>query len=315
VDRSRSTVDAVRKSVKISLAIVGLVVVLVAAVAAGLLLWRPSFLSGPECTVPGDRAHPAVSPTVELTVVQLQHASTINAVGLARAVPERGRIIAVATAYQESGLRNRPNGDRDSVGLFQQRPSQGWGTVQQIMDPIYAAGKFYDALLEVQNWQDLPLTEAAQAVQYSGFPDAYAKWEPQATTLVRGLSGGSELTLNCGAGARQPTADAPVRTAPPGSDNATPELTAVLAAAQAELGGVRIDSIASDGVSATVTSAVPDLDPAAAGRALAAWSVAHATSMLVTDVVVQDRQWSDHDWQPAASTSDPAQVQITVAEQ
>ena len=237
-----------RTSVKISLAIVGLVVVLVAAVAAGLFLWRSNFVSGPECTVPGDPANPAGSPTVELTVVQLQHASTINAVGLARAIPERGRIIAVATAYQESSLRNRPNGDRDSVGLFQQRPSQGWGTVEQIMDPVYAAGKFYDALLEVQDWQDMSLTDAAQAVQYSGFPDAYAKWEPQATTLVRGLSGGAELTLNCAAGARQPTSEIPARPAPAGSDNAAPELTAALAAAQAELGGLTVDSVADDGL-------------------------------------------------------------------
>ena len=141
--------------------------------------------------MPGDPAtgQPS-SPTVELTVVQLQHASTINAVGLSRGISEQGRIIAVATAYQESSLRNRPDGDRDSVGLFQQRPSQGWGTAEQIIDPVYASGKFYDALLEVPDWQDMSLTDAAQAVQYSGFPDAYAKWEPQATTLVTGLSGG-----------------------------------------------------------------------------------------------------------------------------
>ena len=151
--------------------------------------------------MPGDSGNAASTPTVELTVVQLQHASTINAVGLSRSVPERGRIIAVATAYQESSLRNRPNGDRDSVGLFQQRPSQGWGTADQIQDPIYASGKFYDALLEVQDWQDMSLTDAAQAVQYSAYPDAYAKWEPQATTLVHALSGGP-LQLNCSAGAR-----------------------------------------------------------------------------------------------------------------
>ena len=63
-------------------------------------------------------------------------------------------------------------------------PSQGWGTAEQIIDPVYASNKFYDALLEVPDWQDMSLTDAAQAVQYSGFPDAYAKWEPQATTLV-----------------------------------------------------------------------------------------------------------------------------------
>lgn len=299
---------------KISLAVVGLVIVLVATAATGLFLWRSNFMSGPECSVPGDSAHPAVSPTVELTVVQLQHASTINALGLARGIPERGRIIAVATAYQESGLRNRPNGDRDSVGLFQQRPSQGWGTAQQIKDPVYAAGKFYDALLEVQGWQDMPLTKAAQAVQYSGFPDAYAKWEPKATTLVRGLSGGSEITLSCSAGARVPTAGEPDRPAPAGTGNATPELTAALAAAQAELGGLTITAVSDDGRTATVSASVPELEPVAAARALAAWSVAHAASMLISDVVVQNRHWADHEWQSGPAGSDSAQVQITVAE-
>src|SRR6476620_8298787 len=200
-----------RKPVKNSLMVAGVVCLLAAAVTAGLLVWRNAFADRAECTVPGLTVGTSTSPPVELTVVQLHHSATINAVGLSRDVPERGRIIAVATAYQESSLRNQPNGDRDSVGLFQQRPSQGWGTAEQIMDPIYAAGKFYDALLQVQDWQDMSLTDAAQAVQYSGFPDAYAKWEPQATTLVRGLSGGSVLTLSCAAFARQPTSETPVR--------------------------------------------------------------------------------------------------------
>ena len=166
---------------------------------------------------PGERRH---APAVELTVVQLQHASTINAVGLSRGISEQGRIIAVATAYQESSLRNRPDGDRDSVGLFQQRPSQGWGTADQIQDPIYATDKFYDALLEVPDWQDMSLTDAAQAVQYSGYPDAYAKWEPQATTLVAGTERVGPLELNCAAGARMPTSGAPDRPAPAGTDDA-----------------------------------------------------------------------------------------------
>ena len=239
---------------KIGLTVVGLVVVLAAAVTAGVLLWRPSFLSGPECTVPGDPADATAVPTVDLTVVQLQNASTINAVGLSRGIPERGRVIAVAAAYQESSLRNRQSGDRDSVGLFQQRPSQGWGTAEQIKDPIYASGRFYDALLDVGGWQDLPLTEVAQAVQVSAYPDAYAKWEPQATTLVRGLSGSAALQLTCSAGARQPTAEAPDRPAPAGTQDATPALTAALAAAQAELGGL------------TVSAGVASCVPAGAGR-------------------------------------------------
>jgi hypothetical protein len=263
--------------------------------------------------VPGNPADPVAVPNVELTVVQLQHASTINAVGLARGISEQGRIIAVATAYQESSLRNRPDGDRDSVGLFQQRPSQGWGTAEQILDPVYAAGKFYDALLQVQDWQEMTLTQAAQAVQYSGYPDAYAKWEPQATTLVRGLSGSVPLALGCSAGARQPTAEQPVRAAPAGTDNAVPALVTVLGAAQAELGGLTVESVSDDGQSAIVESTVPGLDPTAAGRALAAWAVAHGTGLDVDQVGVQDQLWVDHSWESQTAGPNPAQVQISVS--
>src|SRR5690606_9071054 len=104
-------------------------------------------------------------------------------------VPPRGRVIAVATAMQESSLRNLGHlgerNDHDSLGLFQQRPSQGWGTPKQVTDPIYATNKFYDKLLSISDWQDMPLTRAAQAVQVSAYPDAYAKWESDATVLVR----------------------------------------------------------------------------------------------------------------------------------
>ncbi|HSV67361.1 MAG TPA: C40 family peptidase [Mycobacteriales bacterium] len=102
-------------------------------------------------------------------------------------VPPRAWIIALATASQESDLINLDHGDRDSLGLFQQRPSQGWGTPQQIMNPTYSTQKFLDRLLQVPSWQTLPLTVAAQAVQRSGFPNAYAKWEPRATALVEAL--------------------------------------------------------------------------------------------------------------------------------
>jgi cell wall-associated NlpC family hydrolase len=99
-------------------------------------------------------------------------------------------VIAVAVAIQESGLRNLPGGDADSIGLFQQRPSQGWGTARQLRSPTYQAGKFYDALLKVPNWQKLPLTQAGQAVQRSGFPDAYARWTSTATALVSQIAPG-----------------------------------------------------------------------------------------------------------------------------
>jgi cell wall-associated NlpC family hydrolase len=102
-------------------------------------------------------------------------------------LPARAWVIALATAQQESTLTNLDHGDRDSLGLFQQRPSQGWGTPAQIMDPIYAATKFYEHLVQVPNWQTIPLTEAAQAVQRSAFPNAYAQWEPLANALVETL--------------------------------------------------------------------------------------------------------------------------------
>lgn len=119
---------------------------------------------------------------------QIPNAKTIVATGAALGVPARGQVIALATALQESGLENLSSGDRDSLGLFQQRPSQGWGTPAQLMDPAYAATAFYKALLRVPGWQQLPLTEAAQAVQHSGFPDAYAKWESLASALQQAVA-------------------------------------------------------------------------------------------------------------------------------
>jgi cell wall-associated NlpC family hydrolase len=117
---------------------------------------------------------------------QLANASTIIAVGQAKHVPPWGWVVAVATAMQESHLRNLPSGSGDSIGLFQQRPSQGWGTRTQLTSPTYQAGTFYDALLSVRDWQDLPLTDAAQAVQKSHTPDAYTKWTDAAVHLVTG---------------------------------------------------------------------------------------------------------------------------------
>ena len=127
---------------------------------------------------------------------QLANARTIIAAGGAMKVPDRGVVIALATAMQESTLRNLPNGDRDSVGLFQQRPSAGWGTVAELTTPATAAQKFYTVLLGVPGWESMPLTDAAQTVQRSAFPLAYAKWEPLATALVA-ATGGGIANLNC----------------------------------------------------------------------------------------------------------------------
>jgi cell wall-associated NlpC family hydrolase len=118
---------------------------------------------------------------------QVPNAKTIQATGIAMDIPARGQVVALATALQESGLRNLTYGDRDSLGLFQQRPSQGWGTANEILDPVHASTKFYEGLKKAPGWQSLSVTQAAQAVQRSGFPEAYAKWEPLATALQQAI--------------------------------------------------------------------------------------------------------------------------------
>ncbi|WP_329439367.1 C40 family peptidase [Streptomyces canus] len=120
---------------------------------------------------------------LDLPAEQVPNAQTIVAAGLSLYVPKKGQIIALTTAMQESRLRNLNYGDRDSLGLFQQRPSQGWGSAQQIRDPVYASEQFYKHLLKVDGWQQMTVTQAAQAVQKSGLPDAYAQWENLATAL------------------------------------------------------------------------------------------------------------------------------------
>ncbi|MGY0005386.1 hypothetical protein [Micromonospora sp. I033] len=142
-------------------------------------------------------------PVAGLDQRQMDNAKAIVDVGLSMRMPRRALVVAVATAMQESNLYNLASdvlpesfdyphqgsgSDHDSVGLFQQRPSSGWGTVAEIMRPAYAARAFFTALKEVPGWTELSLTAAAQAVQVSAFPDAYAKHEQRATTVVAALT-------------------------------------------------------------------------------------------------------------------------------
>jgi murein DD-endopeptidase MepM/ murein hydrolase activator NlpD len=131
----------------------------------------------------------------QLSQEQMHNAAIIVAVGQQYPTPARAWVIAIATALQESNLHNYGDlgarNDHDSLGLFQQRPSQGWGTPEQIMDPVYSSKKFYAKLLTVPHWQTIPLTRAAQRVQRSAYPDAYAKHEPLATLVVNSLTGGA----------------------------------------------------------------------------------------------------------------------------
>ncbi|MGR6319675.1 hypothetical protein Q2K19_27525 [Micromonospora soli] len=125
---------------------------------------------------------------IDLSDEQAANAKAIIAATKKAGLPERAAVISIATSLQESKLENLGHlgdkNDHDSLGLFQQRPSSGWGTPEQITNPEYATLAFEKGLKQVDGWQDMPLTEAAQTVQVSAYPDAYAQWEQQAADLV-----------------------------------------------------------------------------------------------------------------------------------
>jgi hypothetical protein len=135
--------------------------------------------------------------SVVLTDTQARNASLISAIAVHRGMPAHAATIALAAALQESKLYNLRGGDRDSLGLFQQRPSQGWGTPRQILDPVHATNAFYDALDRVPGYQAMPVTVAAQHVQRSGFPEAYAVYEADARALASALTGFSPAAFSC----------------------------------------------------------------------------------------------------------------------
>ena len=171
------------------------VVAAVGAVAATLVLVdrgvRPGILDSSGCTAEVDGHE------VTIDLEQAENASLITAIAMQRGMPARAASIALATAFQESKLYNLDYGDRDSVGLFQQRPSQGWGTVAQLTDPEFATNAFYDALTGIDGYPEMEITVAAQEVQRSAYPDAYADHEEDARALASVLTGNSPRGLWC----------------------------------------------------------------------------------------------------------------------
>jgi hypothetical protein len=162
--------------------------------AVSLILWRNSqslFAPSNGCSamVNGN--------SVDLDTSQAQYAVLISAIGMQRGLPARAVSIALATAYQESKIQNLPGGDADSLGLFQQRPSQGWGSAAEIMDPVYATNAFYDALVKISNYETIDITVAAQEVQHSAYPQAYAQHETEARVVASALTGYSPAAFTC----------------------------------------------------------------------------------------------------------------------
>ncbi|MET7734615.1 heavy metal transporter [Streptomyces sp. NPDC005402] len=279
---------------------------------------------GPSCTVVSGGAD---GPSYEFTPEQAVNAATITAVGTGRGLPERAVTIALATALQESGLRNISHGDRDSLGLFQQRPSQGWGTPKEILDPTYAAGEFYKHLVKVKGYQDLPLTVAAQRVQRSGYPEAYAKHEPDATVLAAALTGTSAATLTCDG--RQETTRAAQDTAT-GPDAVRSALVRdfgrdALETTAAEVGAKAAPSpTPTTGDARTVTLPVrKDTSPGSdrslreRGWQLAHWAVANSSALRIERVSYAGRQWTagstDSEWRTAGGEGGTGSVRILTA--
>ncbi|MFD0045192.1 hypothetical protein [Pseudarthrobacter scleromae] len=268
------------------------VLVLALALVAGGVYSAVFFLQRSE-TLVSERCRAVIGErTSELAPDQAVNASLITAVAVQRGLPPRAASIALATAMQESKLRNIDHGDKagpDSRGLFQQRPSQGWGTEAQIMDPYYAANAFYDALVKVPGYESLEITDAAQRVQRSAYPTAYAQHEEMGRTFASGLTGQTPEAVRCTLRA-------------PGTGGDTAALSAELSQAYGPLGtAVEGETLVVDAGGSHAWS-------------VAQWAVANAKGFEVTQVDVAGRSWNREardGWQASAATD--GQVRITVA--
>lgn len=234
----------------------------------------------------------ALGETVTFDPEQMHNAATIVQLGERRGLPARAGSIAVATAIQESKLRNIRYGDRDSLGLFQQRPSQGWGTTEQILDPRHATNAFYDALIKVDGWQDMVITQIAQEVQRSAYPEAYADHEHEGRTIASAVAGHSPGGLVC-------------------------EIDAPTGAGDADL--LHDDLLADTGLRGDLEGRTLTVHASSEQRAwgVGAWAVATARGHGITSVQVGDRRWVRDDgaaWQDAPDPVEGSVVVITLAD-
>jgi hypothetical protein len=267
--------SAGRRAVWVAVAVV---VVVVGAVIA-VFVSRHPVAQAPACTVTPVTTGGA---GFALSPEQTDNAATIAAVGQQLGMPAHAVTVAFATALQESHLINLAGGDLDSAGLFQQRPSEGWGTHAQVTDPVHASLAFYQHLRTVPGWTTLSVTDAAQRVQHSGAPDAYAQWEDEARALAVAFTGQRPAALTC------------------------QHLT--IGAPQASLAGT---AAAEWG-----TSTLPGPHPADQGWAMSTWLVAHAQRLGVDKVTFAGRTWTAGSGQwsadgPAVDTLSLHQVPVT----
>ncbi|MEP7091867.1 MAG: hypothetical protein ABI776_17330 [Nocardioidaceae bacterium] len=239
--------------------------------------------------------------SVDLSTEQAENASLISAVAVRRGMPARAASIALATAFQESKLVNLDHGDRDSVGLFQQRPSQGWGTVAQISRPTYAINRFYDALAKIDGYQSMRITEAAQKVQRSGFPEAYQDHAADGRALASALTGYSGASFTCvvhaGSGLGTERAGASGLTARAARVRASlvhafgPQSLGGYAPGGVTTGHIR-GSAHYEGRALDVFVRPVSLTNTRRGWAMASYLVAHASRLHIDHVIFDKRIWS-----------------------
>lgn len=246
-----------------------------------------------------------------LSPEQAQNAALFTAAATERELPARAVTIAIATAMQESRMINIDYGDRDSIGLFQQRPSQGWGSIEQIMEPVYSTGKFYDGLAKVPQYQELEITVAAQAVQRSAFPEAYAQHEDRSRAWASALTGYDAGSITC-------ALKDPART--PDAQNPTKRL---VTRAQRDFPSLSPESLSQDKAAGPGTqidaAQLPGVDDAGARKrhaiAIAHWGVAVALEQDIVRVQVDDIIWtrSSGTWQAGATPLEPGIVEMRLA--
>ncbi|MFC9250096.1 C40 family peptidase [Amycolatopsis thailandensis] len=212
MDTSRSGLVAVTAT--------AIVMQMLAPIAAlGIVLIAAGGGPGPICEPPETGIGRIVKdPTPAPSAEQLDIARTIVTIVRQRGLPRRAAVLTISTGLVESKLANLTYGDRDSLGVFQQRPSQGWGTPAQILNPVYATNAFLDRLVAIPGWDTLPPGQAQQRVQRSGFPDRYAPRESEAARITNAVW---TATAPPAAPARQPTeiADLPAGCADDGGSD------------------------------------------------------------------------------------------------
>ena len=293
--------------------------VAVVALAVGWFVIRNDvvpFLAPEQCTAQ------VSGRSVELDPSQARYAGLITAIAVQRGMPARAASIALAAAYQESDLRNLRGGDRDSAGLFQQRPSQGWGTEEQVRDPVHATNAFFDALAKVEGYEQLEITVAAQEVQRSGFPDAYADHEADARALASALTGNSPEAFSCRLG------DADDDSTDLEDSGLTARADAVRRDLDAMFPGQELGGFAPGGVSTGHMEGSAHYDgraidvfvrPASKANRTRGWAIAHylvsqADRLTIRTVIFDDRIWTAgrrsgdgwRDYDPPERSGDPA---------